>query len=229
MTTSRDCLCIIGARRGSRRLKGKNKLPLNGKPLFVHAMETARRSAIFDSILFSTDDEEILARIRDFDDVLVDERPQNLADSQTSMLEVIAYLLHQYPAIFSPVHSFCLLTPCQPFRTAEQIQNAYRLYQETKADSLISVTRFPFPPELAVDVVDQKVHRTWTGLVRGERFSPRFYPNGAITIVNKDYFMQHTEVFSSNTVAFEVPWPYSLDIDEERDYQLALLLEKIFL
>lgn len=49
---------IIPARSGSKGLKNKNILPLNGKELFRHTLDFAKSTKIFDRILFSTDSKE---------------------------------------------------------------------------------------------------------------------------------------------------------------------------
>ena len=50
---------IIPARKGSKRLKNKNRLLFYGVPIFVHSVEVARASGLFDNIFVSTDDPKI--------------------------------------------------------------------------------------------------------------------------------------------------------------------------
>jgi len=54
-------LAIIPARGGSKRLPRKNLLPLGGKPLVAHTLEAATGSGLFETVLLSSDDPEILA------------------------------------------------------------------------------------------------------------------------------------------------------------------------
>ena len=54
-----SALCVIPAKGGSKRLKNKNILELNGKPLVGLAVEKASQSEIFDEIVLSTEDAEI--------------------------------------------------------------------------------------------------------------------------------------------------------------------------
>ena len=46
-------LCSICARGGSTSLKNKNIKILNGKPLIIHTLITAKKTKIFDKIAFS--------------------------------------------------------------------------------------------------------------------------------------------------------------------------------
>ena len=47
-------ICLIPARSGSRRVKNKNILNFFGKPMISYAINTARKSKLFDKIAVST-------------------------------------------------------------------------------------------------------------------------------------------------------------------------------
>ncbi len=229
-TKGGKCVCIVGARKGSRRLPGKNRLALGERPLFKIALEAARKASIFEKILFSTDDEEISIQLNreNDEDVLVDRRPASLADDRASMIDVGVYLLEKYRSILGTPHVLCFLSPCHPFRTARDIVSAYRLFTSRDALSLISVTRFPFPPELAVQVEHHRVQRNWEGLVRTGDYGRSYYPNGAVSFVKYPYFMTRKSLFSEDTAAYEMEWPHGLDIDYEEDYLLAQRIFPLF-
>ena len=53
-------IAIIPARGGSKRLPRKNILPLGGVPLLSRVIKTARNSDLFDKIVVSSEDDEIL-------------------------------------------------------------------------------------------------------------------------------------------------------------------------
>ena len=55
-------ICFIGARGGSKGVPGKNVRLLAGKPLISYTIESSIKSKIFQSIIVSTEDNEI-ARI----------------------------------------------------------------------------------------------------------------------------------------------------------------------
>ncbi|MHB1101068.1 MAG: cytidylyltransferase domain-containing protein, partial [Burkholderiales bacterium] len=52
-------LGLIPARGGSKRLPGKNILPLGGRPLIEWTIDAAQKSGVLCSILLSTDDPAI--------------------------------------------------------------------------------------------------------------------------------------------------------------------------
>lgn len=55
----KEILIIIPARGGSKRLIGKNKVRLKGKPLFMYSFEAAKNLNFNTRIIVSTDDKEI--------------------------------------------------------------------------------------------------------------------------------------------------------------------------
>ena len=54
-----EVLIIIPARGGSKRLIGKNKIKLNGKPLFMYSHDAANKLKCNHRIIVSTDDKDI--------------------------------------------------------------------------------------------------------------------------------------------------------------------------
>ena len=52
---NKNCICIIPARGGSKRIKYKNLQKINKIPSIVHVIKIAKKSKIFDKIIVSTD------------------------------------------------------------------------------------------------------------------------------------------------------------------------------
>ncbi len=229
MVTALDqkAVCIIGARQDSQRLPGKNKALLANQPLFVWTVEAAVDSGLFGVIIFSTDDEEILESLHDHPEVLADPRPKDLADARASMWDVGAYVIKKHAAVLQEAEAVCFLTPCHPFRNKDHLRQAHQRYQTSKAQALLSVTEFPSPPALALDLTNGRLRRDWSGLVRQAEHHKKYYPNGAITIIDRAYFEACQTPYSDATVGFEMDWPDCLDIDEPKDLALAIKLAPV--
>ena len=60
MLKKNDFLIVIPARKGSKRLKNKNKKILGKKPLVNWTIDFAKKINLFQHILMTTDDEQIL-------------------------------------------------------------------------------------------------------------------------------------------------------------------------
>ena len=59
-----DRLAVIPARGGSKRIPGKNLVPLLGRPLLAYTVEAALQSGLFSRVVVSTDSEEIAGAAR---------------------------------------------------------------------------------------------------------------------------------------------------------------------
>ena len=57
-------LAIITARGGSKRIPKKNIRDFCGKPILAYSIEAALSSRLFDHVMVSTDDTEIMHRLR---------------------------------------------------------------------------------------------------------------------------------------------------------------------
>ena len=80
-------LCVIPARRGSKRLPLKNLLPLNGKPMLAYSVEAAIACGLFEKVYVSTEDQEI-AEIAKQCKADVHIRPTELAGDMVSGTDV---------------------------------------------------------------------------------------------------------------------------------------------
>jgi N-acylneuraminate cytidylyltransferase len=56
-------IAIIPARGGSKRIPRKNIRLFCGKPMIARSIEAALESGVFDSVVVSTDDEEIASAV----------------------------------------------------------------------------------------------------------------------------------------------------------------------
>ncbi|MBX9448455.1 MAG: hypothetical protein KL787_01490 [Taibaiella sp.] len=66
MNITRNNLCIIPARGGSKRIPRKNIKEFLGKPIIAYSIEAALQSNLFEEVMVSTDDEEIAQLARKY-------------------------------------------------------------------------------------------------------------------------------------------------------------------
>ena len=212
---------VIGARAGSKRLPGKNRQEVGGKPLYVRAVEAALDSGVVDHLVLSTDDEEIMTAAQEIPGLKLTRRPPKLADGRTPMWRVLEELLPREEEEHGPFGSLIMLSPCHPFRTAKHVREAFEIFVSTRAESLVSLTPFPAPPGLALRIEDGWVRRDWKGLVRSDEHPTAYYPNGAVIIMRLEALRHYGHCYTKHAAAYELPWPYCLDIDETADLELA--------
>jgi N-acylneuraminate cytidylyltransferase len=118
--------------------------------------------------------------------------------------------------------------PNCPLRTAEDIQNSYRQFVDTKADSQISVTRYGWLNPWWAMTLNAKYHLSsifpeQTGK-RSQDLPELFCPTGAIWWAKVEVLRQEKTFHIPSRTGWEIPWQRAIDIDTEYDWQLAELL-----
>lgn len=126
---------FIPARKGSKRLPGKNKKIFHGKPLVQWSIDQAKESKLFDRIIVSSDDPDILA-MADKSGVIPVERQAELATDEADINSVV-YDFFARPE--NHCDNVCLLNPTHPLRTADDIRKSFRFLKRKKYYSVVSV------------------------------------------------------------------------------------------
>ncbi len=217
-------LGIIPARGGSKGVPRKNIRNLNGKPLIAHTIQAGLNTSVVDSVVVSTDDEEIAQVAEEYGARVPFIRPANLATDEASTAPVITHTLEELQNLGEEYETFVLLQPTSPLRTKEHIKEAYVLYRDSDCDSVISVyptydTRWKRTPDGA-----KKINYTDAAKRRQDR-DPEYVINGAIYITNVNQFLKTGKIIIGKTELYEMNEMNSIDIDTPFDLWLA---EKIF-
>ena len=93
MIAGRRVLALVPARGGSKGLPRKNLRCLNGYPLIQWSIDIALACKEIDSVIVSTDDEQIAAVANAAGAEVPFMRPSNLAEDTASTIDVIIHAL----------------------------------------------------------------------------------------------------------------------------------------
>jgi len=219
-------LCVIPARRGSKRLPQKNILPLAGQPMLAHTVRAALDSGIFGRVLVSTEDAEI-ARLAEAAGAETHFRPEALAGDLVSATDVCLEAAEVLAGRGDHHDAVVCLQPTSPLRHGEDIRLGWARFVDTGADYLVSVT--------AVDphFFHWAVHETDAGweMYFGDKFlmerpllPPVFRPNGAIKIGRLAPLAQTRNFFGRKLEAYAMPEERSVHVAERFDLDLAEFL-----
>lgn len=129
-----NCVALIPARSGSKRIPDKNIYPLGGHPLIAYTIVAALESKVFSSVIVSTDSAKY-ARIARYYGAEVVMRPKEYARDDSPDIEWVYYTL--LPAY----DCFSILRPTSPFRTAETIKRAWAEFYNDDVDSIRAVEK----------------------------------------------------------------------------------------
>src|SRR6185503_21385867 len=119
-----SAVAFIPARQGSKRVPGKNIRLLGGHPMLAYSIAPALDSGVFESVIVSTDSEEIAAIARHYGAEVPFLRPAALASDTSPDIEWLEYTLNELSGHGRTWECFSLLRPTSPVRTAATIRRA---------------------------------------------------------------------------------------------------------
>ena len=217
MTKPDKVLAVIPARGGSKGLRRKNIAPVGGKPLIAWTIQAAIKAECIDTVVVSSDDNEILKVAEDFgaESLL---RPDELASDTAPIEPVIEEMGLKFEFL-------TLLQPTSPLRDSDEIDSAYEEIVSKAATALISVYEIDNKILKAFMMNDsgflEGVSNCTFPFMRRQDLPNTYMSNGAIYFIKKDSFMQNKTLLTKNAVPYVMDIEKSLDIDSEEDLKRA--------
>jgi|ETNvirnome_2_130_1030620.scaffolds.fasta_scaffold00727_3 N-acylneuraminate cytidylyltransferase len=120
---------VILARKGSKRLPGKNTMDFGGRPMVAWSIIEALKSSYVDEVLVSSDDDEVIDIAIDHG-VIPIRRPGHLAQDDTPTYPALLHAI-EYSDIVDDLTHVVLLQPTSPLRIAVDIDNCITTCLET--------------------------------------------------------------------------------------------------
>ena len=121
-----NILFLIVARSGSKRLKNKNVLNLGHKPLIQWTIDHAKQLTKSESIMVSTDDEEIQKISLKSNIACPWIRPKELSSDDAETIDVVFHALDWFEEQIRKVDGIFLMQPTSPFRSIENSEIAIK-------------------------------------------------------------------------------------------------------
>jgi pseudaminic acid cytidylyltransferase len=220
-----NCIAVIPARGGSKRVPKKNIKNFFGKPMISYAIEAAINSQLFDHIVVSTDDLEIRDIALKYGAKAPFLRPPDLADDYAPTVPVVAHAIRECELIGWEFNFVCCIYPCVPFIQVEDLKGALRRCLDVK-------TRYCFPiarsshsifHALKMDnshVMDAFFHDNENK--RTQDFDATFYDAGQFYWASKNTWLTNFNVHTGG-LGFEIPNWRAIDIDTADDWRMAEL------
>lgn len=217
-------LAIIPARSGSKGLKDKNIRLLNNKPVIAYSIEAARNSGLFNTIMVSTDSLEYANIAKSLGAEIPFLRSADNSSDQASSWDVVREVLEHYSRDNIHFDMFTLLQPTSPLRTAGDINNAFEIYIEKKANAVISVCEMEHSPLWSNTLPDNHSMDSFINKdndQRRQQLDTYYRLNGAIYMVRTQYFCNVKSIYEKESYAYIMPSSHSVDIDSLIDLKLA--------
>lgn len=121
-------ICIIPARKGSKRLPGKNLKIFFNKPLIFWTLNFASKLKFVDKIVITSDSKTILDVAKPFKKITSLLRNSKLAKDSTLMWDVVKDVINKYK--MEKFDGILLLQPTTPFRSLRKFNKYLRSFQK---------------------------------------------------------------------------------------------------
>lgn len=218
-------IAVITARGGSKRIPRKNIREFCGKPILAYSIEAALESGMFDTVMVSTEDKEIAEIAVRYGAEVPFFRSGRNADDFATTREVLREVLEEYESRGEQFDMLCCIYPTAPLVTAERLREAVGLLEENGADSVVTVSRFSFPPQRCVIVQDGFLEFKWPeyAQVRSQDLEPYYHDAGQFYCLNVGSFHEQDVLVMKKTVPLILPEMELQDIDTEEDWKIAEL------
>ena len=216
-------VAIITARGGSKRIPKKNIRDFCGKPIIAYSIEAALESGAFDSVMVSTDDEEIAEVARSYGADLPFFRSKEASDDHATSADAIADVLNAYSKMGISYDIFCCLYPTAPFVTAERLRDAYDLFIASDATGLVSIVKYDFPPQRSFVIRNGLLKYQYPEFrdSRSQDLENIYHDCGQFYFCRTESFLNEKTLVTSNALPYEIPEDEAQDIDTLSDWKAA--------
>ncbi len=210
---------IIPARVGSKRLKNKNFIKFNGRPLINWTIDQAIKCKNINKIIISTDSKKFIKKISKHNRIIASLREKKLSSDKALIEDVIVEEVKKHKLF--DYDNLILLQTTSPLRQTQFIDNSIKKFinsrnYNTGVSFIKSNLKLKNLFEITTSGKVKKIIKN-SKLINYEAY----FPSGDIYLSKVKFFMKNKTFFSKNTFPF-FPKKYS-DIDTLSDFKLAEL------
>ena len=216
-------IAIITARGGSKRIPRKNIKEFCGKPIIAYSIEAVIKSGVFDTVMVSTDDEEIAEISRKYGAEVPFLRSSETSSDYATTADVIIEVLNEYVNRGILFDYFACIYPTAPFLTAKKLSGAMNALLAQKADAVVSVVKYSFPPQRAFVIRDEKIVYQFPEYerTRSQDLEPIFHDCGQFYFCSSKSFFEKKSMILPKTIPCIIPEEEVQDIDTISDWRIA--------
>lgn len=222
-------IAIITARGGSKRIPRKNIKEFLGKPILAYSIQAALDSRLFDTVMVSTDDEEIAEIARSYGAEVPFYRSAETANDYATTNDVLLEVLAEYEKRGAYFEVGCCIYPTAPFVTAQKLEDAMAQFMASDADSMIPVVPFSYPPKRGMVIRDGKLIFEYPQYLdaRSQDLEANYHDVGQFYFFRTKAYQRNRKLMVGNILPYVVSEMEVQDIDNLTDWEIAELKYKV--
>ena len=218
-------LAIILARKGSKRIKGKNKIILNKKKLIEHTFTLSKKIKVFKNVLLSSDDETLIKLAKKYRILAPWKRPENLSGDKSSSYEAVIHAYNWYKENYSVVDGIFLLQPTSPFRSSFTINKMIDLFKLNNKKPIVCVSKCIEHPEWMLIIKNKKLKPYFSEKYfryPSQKLKTLYRVNGLGYLINPKTLTNKKTLVPKNSICYiNNSRVETIDIDDKNDLNLA--------
>lgn len=223
MYENNQILALIPARGGSKGIPKKNTKDFNGRPLIAYTIAAARNSSYIDSVVVTTDCEDIAKVAQKYGAEIPFMRPKELAQDNSKTIEAVVHAKEALEDAGRRYDAVVLLQPTSPLRRSVEIDAAIETFYSHGRLGLASVSAVSENP-----ILTRRIDRSGvmhpilpiSSTVRRQDMPTFWHVDGAIYI-NSTIDLSEETSLNDNPIAYIMPRLRASDIDSIEDFLRA--------
>jgi CMP-N,N'-diacetyllegionaminic acid synthase len=220
-------VALIPARSGSKGVKNKNILKLNGFPLLAFSIRAALLSKEIDRVIVSTDSKSYKKLALEFGAEVPFLRPKNISADKSNDYDFVKHSLDWFATEDGLMPSHIVqLRPTTPLRDPKLIDKAIREFKKNKrATALRSVNLMPETAYKCFHIKNKYLQCVCTknsdldSLNDPRQSFPQTYQgNGYVDVMKTSYILKNNHLHGNQVMAFITPMITEIDTKEDFKY-----------
>ena len=223
----KNILGVTLARSGSKGIKNKNLIKINGKPLIYYTIKEAKKSKNITNYIVSTDSLKIKRVAEKFKAKVPFIRPKKFSKDSSSSASALKHALIQCEKFYNKKFDYIIeLMATNPLKSVVDINNIIKILLKYKADSVIAVNQlYDHHPARIKKIIKGKLYDFSVKEKlesRRQDLKPKAYVrSGSIYAMSRRFVMEEKRYFSGKSFAYILPAERTINIDDKNDLLIA--------
>ena len=219
-------IAIIPARGGSKRIKKKNIKSFFGKPVISYAIETAKKTKIFDKIIVSTNDINIAKISSKYGATVPFIRPNKISTDSSTLNQVIFHAIKKMKINNKNTFAICCIFPATPLMQSKDLKKSYNIFKSLKWEYVFAAAKFSKPIERSFYLNKKKqlilkFPKKFKYIKQTQKYDQYYHDAGQFYWGCATAWLEEKPVFSSETIPIFIPADRVQDIDTPEDWRRA--------
>ena len=223
-------ICCIGARAGSKGVRGKNIRKMGNMPLIAHTIKTSLESGIFKHVVVSTENEEIARIAKKYGAEVPFVRPKKLATDTAGMVDVMIHGINELKKQGYDFDIFVNRDCTVPFIRTVDVKGSITLLNRKKCDAVYGVYKQHFNPYFNMMEMNSsgflKLSKKMKERPKSRQESPIVYQLNGLFVYSVEKLLKYKTAILPKSLPYEIPLESGFMIYTELEFKIAEMMFK---